>query len=265
MGVKKWIELQLHPEQIAENPELERRLAPLETLRMSQALTVSSYPPRQMIRAVAMGRQPLPEDPLTRAAVERQVKRYKFNNKIADDNQAMQPAVPLNELLDSWQIRTLRNGTPDQKRDLLRSIAPGKIDDVIIAMPQGLRNQLLGIVPPEVRRKLLLANNPQAVVFYDLAEAKLYRAIYSNRQLAEELADFWFNHFNVFIDKGADRFLVPTYEREAIRPHVFGHFRDLLEATASSPAMLFYLDNWQSVAPGLDRRPQRQSSAARLE
>ncbi len=102
---------------------------------------------------------------------------------------------------------------------------------------------------------MLLANNPQQVVFYDLAEAKLYRAIYSNRQLSEELADFWFNHFNVFIDKGADRFLIPTYEREAIRPYVLGRFREMLEATASSPAMLFYLDNWQSVAPQMVRRP----------
>jgi uncharacterized protein (DUF1800 family) len=255
LGVKKWIELQLHPEQIAENPELERRLVPLETLRMSQSLTAATYPPPGLIRQVAMGRQPLPEDPIARSAVEKRIKRLKFNNKIADDNQAMQPAVPLNELLDSWQIRTLRNGTPDQKRDMLGAIAPDKIDDVIIAMPQQLRNQLQGIATPEIRRKMLLANNPQQVVFYDLAEAKLYRAIYSNRQLAEEMADFWFNHFNVFIDKGADRFLIPSYEREAIRPNVLGHFRDLLEATASSPAMLFYLDNWQSVAPGLQRRP----------
>jgi len=61
--------------------------------------------------------------------------------------------------------------------------------------------------------------------------------------------DFWFNHFNVYMDKGADRILISTYERDAIRPHVFGKFRDLLEATAQSPAMLFYLDNWQSVSP----------------
>ncbi len=255
LGVKKWIELQLHPEQIKENPELERRLEPLESLRMSQAMTASSYPPRQLIRQVAAGRQPLPEDPIARAAVERQVKRFKFNNKIEKDDDAMQPAVPLKDLLAPAQIQTLRNGTPDQKRFVLASIPAEKVDDTIIAMPPPLRNQLQGIASPWFRRKMILANNPQQVVFYDLAEAKLYRAIYSNRQLSEELADFWFNHFNVYIDKGADRFLIPTYEREAIRPHVLGHFRDLLEATASSPAMLFYLDNWQSVAPAIANRP----------
>ena len=102
---------------------------------------------------------------------------------------------------------------------------------------------------------MTLANNPQQVVASDLSDGKFYRALYSNRQLQEELVDFWYNHFNVFLDKGADRFLVPSYERDAIRPHVLGKFRDLLEATANSPAMMFYLDNWQSVAPGDVRRP----------
>src|SRR5271154_4835777 len=72
MGVKKWIDLQLHPEKIAENPEVEAKLAPLETLRMSQADTAANYPTPQLIRAIAQGRQPLPDDAVTRAAVEKQ-------------------------------------------------------------------------------------------------------------------------------------------------------------------------------------------------
>ena len=87
------------------------------------------------------------------------------------------------------------------------------------------------------------------------AEARLIRAIESPRQLEEVMVDFWFNHFNVFAGKGLDRALVASYERDAIRPFAFGHFRDLLGATAKHPAMLFYLDNWLSVAPGL--RPER--------
>ncbi len=161
----------------------------------------------------------------------------------------MEPVVPLTDLLTQDQIKTLRSGTIDQKKELIDSIPDDKVDDVVIAMPPPMRNQLMAAANPVLRRKLVLANQPQGVVFYDLAEAKLYRAILSNRQLDEELADFWFNHFNVFFDKGADRFMVTAYERDAIRPHVLGHFRDLLEATASSPAMLFYLDNWESVAP----------------
>ena len=82
-----------------------------------------------------------------------------------------------------------------------------------------------------------------------LAAQKVQRAIYSERQLEEVLADFWFNHFNVFAGKGRTSTFLPAYERDAIRPHIWGSFRDLLGATAKSPAMLFYLDNHLSVDP----------------
>src|SRR4051812_18616140 len=82
-----------------------------------------------------------------------------------------------------------------------------------------------------------------------LSQQKLLRATYSDRQLQEVLTDFWFNHFNVDARKGRDRFMLTEYERDVIRPHVFGTFRDLLGATAKSPAMLFYLDNWMSADP----------------
>jgi uncharacterized protein (DUF1800 family) len=86
-------------------------------------------------------------------------------------------------------------------------------------------------------------------VFTDLAQQKILRAVYSERQLNEVMVDFWFNHFNVFAGKGQVRSYLTEYERDVIRPNVFAHFRDLLGADAHSPAMLFYLDNWQSAAP----------------
>ena len=104
-----------------------------------------------------------------------------------------------------------------------------------------------------------------------LAAQKITRAVYSDRQLEEVLVDFWFNHFNVFAGKGRTAAYIPDYERDAIRPHVSGSFRELLGATAKSPAMLFYLDNWLSADPkaagaGLQqvnnrRRGRRRSSA----
>jgi len=253
MGAKKWIELQLHPEKIAENPALEAKLAPLETLRMTEGETEANYPTPQMIRAVSQGRQPLPDDPVARAAVERLARRFKVK-KDEKDAGPMEAAVPLDKLLTQAQIKTLRTGTADQKQEVLAAIPREQIDDIVIAMPPPMRNQLMPIAPESLRRKLLLSNNPLQVVAYDLSEGKLYRAILSNRQLQEQLVDFWYNHFNVFLDKGNDRFMVPSYEREAIRPHVLGHFRDLLESTATAPAMLFYLDNWQSVASDTARR-----------
>ena len=98
---------------------------------------------------------------------------------------------------------------------------------------------------------------PQRIIA-ELAMAKMDRAVYSERQLYEQMVDFWFNHFNVFAGKGVDRWLLTSYERDAIRPHAMGKFRDLLEATAKSPAMLFYLDNWQSVDPRAWARLQQQ-------
>src|SRR5207247_8654929 len=83
-----------------------------------------------------------------------------------------------------------------------------------------------------------------------LQQLAIVRAALSERQLREVMVDFWTNHFNVFVGKGADRFLLPSYIEETIRPRALGRFEDLLIATARSPAMLFYLDNAQSVAPG---------------
>jgi uncharacterized protein (DUF1800 family) len=88
-----------------------------------------------------------------------------------------------------------------------------------------------------------------AVVHRQASQARLVRALYSERQLSEIMVEFWFNHFNVFAGKGLDRIWIGIYEEQAIRPKVFGRFRDLLGATARHPAMLFYLDNWLNTAP----------------
>ena len=215
IGLKKWIDLQLHPERIVENPELAKRLQPLDSLHMSAEEIATNYPPPQLVLAMSQGLLPLPKDPEARARVELQTQRLRAQQESKDDGK-------------------------------LKGNGQGKNAD---PLQQGMRQQVLATTDPVERRKLVADRTPQQVLPYDLNEAKLYRAIYSNRQLEEQMADFWFNHFNVYIDKGADRILTASYERDAIRPHVFGKFRDLLKATAESPAMLFYLDNWQSVSP----------------
>jgi uncharacterized protein (DUF1800 family) len=107
----------------------------------------------------------------------------------------------------------------------------------------------------DLRRQTPPAKRPQRVM-QDLMDQRLVRAVDSERQLNEVMVDFWFNHFNVYSGKAIDRFLVTGYERDAIRPHIWGRFEDLLMATAKSPAMLFYLDNARSVAAP-ENRPQR--------
>ncbi|WP_309672425.1 DUF1800 domain-containing protein [Gemmatimonas sp.] len=82
----------------------------------------------------------------------------------------------------------------------------------------------------------------------ELASSRMARAVISERQLNEVMVDFWENHFNVFAGKDRTRYFLPEYDAKTIRPHALGTFRDLLGAVAKSPAMLYYLDNWQSVA-----------------
>jgi len=103
---------------------------------------------------------------------------------------------------------------------------------------------------------------PQRIVT-ELSMAKLDRAIYSNRQLETVMEDFWFNHFNVYAQKDADKWMVTAYVRDTIRPHTLGKFQDLLLATAKSPAMLIYLDNWLSVDPIAFQRMQAELAMRR--
>jgi uncharacterized protein (DUF1800 family) len=108
-------------------------------------------------------------------------------------------------------------------------------------------------------RAELLRQNPQLRdqvrrnqrIVADVQSARLARAVGSERQLQEVMTDFWENHFTVFAGKGLTRLFIPAYDRDVIRPRALGNFRDLLGAVARSPAMLFYLDQWQSAGDSL--------------
>ena len=102
---------------------------------------------------------------------------------------------------------------------------------------------------PGDQKAVQLGRQRARVIVDQAIEGRLLRAIESPRQLEEVMVNFWFNHFNVFSQKGLDHLWIGSYEAEAIRPHVLGRFRDLLGATAKHPAMLFYLDNWLNTAP----------------
>ena len=275
LGVNQWIEQQLQPESIPENPVLLAKLAPLDTLQMSTAAMLQKYPSPQMIKQMIDGKLPLPstDDPLTRAAVQTAIARYE-KKKAADDasqapTQPMPPAGPMTAAmlsalpLDADQKSDLLNGTQETRLELLESLPDDKLVEVLEALPPQVRNRLANAGPPSLRRRVEILNTPMQVVNRDLSEGKLLRAIYSNRQLDEVLTDFWFNHFNVYLDKGADRFMITAYERDVIRPHVLGKFKDLLLATAESPAMLFYLDNWESVSDNSPARPNAPANQKR--
>jgi uncharacterized protein (DUF1800 family) len=153
---------------------------------------------------------------------------------------------PLTDLLNEKQVQIAMHGTAEERTALFASLDQAKRKQVAAALPQDVLADRV-----EMRRMGELLRQPQQIPAADLREAKLFRAIYSNRQLEEVLTDFWFNHFNVFDAKAQERALLASYERDAIRPHVLGKFRDLLLATARHPAMLYFLDNWQSMGSDL--------------
>ena len=166
------------------------------------------------------------------------------------------------ERIDDSEVERLLTAAPAASMtlaELLRQYPPGQVLQPIRELVGG------DSLPADERRALRreLGEHSMRNILADLTTARLTRAVYSERQLEEMMTAFWFDHFNVFWGKGATRSLVPDYEDNAIRPHVFGKFEDMVLATAQHPAMLFYLDNFQSMAPVTQRAtrptPEQQS------
>jgi uncharacterized protein (DUF1800 family) len=153
------------------------------------------------------------------------------------------------QLYTDLEVQQLPSLPPDQRFKKILGMSLSAQVTLAECLRGGKGQEFLEGLNPKQKEILLALNYPAGVVTNELAEAKLLRAIYSQRQLEEVMTDFWFNHFNVFVEKGLDRFMLTSYERDVIRPHALGRFEDLLVATAKSPAMLFYLDNWQSAGP----------------
>ena len=123
-----------------------------------------------------------------------------------------------------------------------------KLNPVQLRQLYGPSRSLRGFKPnPELEKA---QRERVQIILRDASEARILRALLSPRQLHEVMVDFWFNHFNVFSGKGLDDVWIGNYEEQAIRPFVLGRFRDLLFATTKHPAMLVYLDNALSTAPG---------------
>ena len=160
------------------------------------------------------GKIPYPSDPEERMMIDNAVRRIKNKQGKTGDEQ---PTLENAGLTDEQQ-RILRRGAPQEKLKVFDGLLDEQKDEVLEAMPPAARIGLFAAAPPELRRRIQKSAGPQAVITQDLTEAKLLRAIYSERQLEEVLTDFWYNHFNVFLDKGADRYLVGSYERDVHPP-----------------------------------------------
>jgi uncharacterized protein (DUF1800 family) len=232
MGLDRYVEQQLHPEKISDEVA-DAKVKNLDALKLSTPELYAKYPqPNQLLRQMERSGKVPPE---LAAVVE------------ARKNGQAAGAAP---------------NAPN---------APKMDDGAQMAKPESAaKEEQTPQNNPEYRkaiRDFYLKNNlrPPQQLTAELQASRILRAVYSERQLQEVMVDFWTNHFNVFAGKGADRWLLIAYDRDTIRPNTFGKFYDLLLATAQSPAMLFYLDNFQSVSPSANagrgrlgqQRPQR--------
>lgn len=221
IGLNKYIELQLNPGSL-DDSVAEAKVQKLDVLKLSNEEMFAKYPnPQAILQAV--GRQNgLDKGDLAQIRKKNQVKGDEMPKPDGaampkEDGAAMTPP----------QDKPKNVNDPSQMSDEERQ----KVQQQIAEM-----YQKYGF------------GRPQQIT-QQLAAARIMRAVYSEKQLQEVMVDFWTNHFNVYANKAATRWFLPEYDRDVIRPNGLGNFKDLLLATAKSPAMLFYLDNFQSVAP----------------
>jgi uncharacterized protein (DUF1800 family) len=239
VGIDNYINQQLWPEKI-DDAASEAKLQNLETLRMTTAELYEKYPqPGQLLRQLQQ-RGALPAD-LAQAR----------DNRVKGGANAA-PAATTQKSGDNT-TGEMQGPEMAKTNDAAKTNTPANND----ANPQN---------NPEYRKALMAyfkENNLRPAQFLtgELQMSRILRAVYSERQLQEVMVDFWTNHFNVYAAKGADRWLLTSYDRDTIRPHTLGKFYDLLLADAQSPAMLFYLDNFQSVSPNAQLPEQRPRAA----
>jgi uncharacterized protein (DUF1800 family) len=259
-GVDGWIEDQLHPESI-DDSALNARVGAYATTRMNPKQLAQTFPSDGVIRQIIAGKRPMPDDPASKLVYSVSVARIQQKDaaKGAGAN-AGANAAAMNTAATSQpttspedQARAIAEKLlalpKEQRLAALEAVPPEQLINFPNQLRGDQRDRLFSDFSPQEREIVRALANPAGVVTYELQQAKVMREIYSERQLLEVMTDFWFNHFNVYQSKNQCAYYTTAYERDVIRPHALGKFYDLLLATAQSPAMLMYLDNWLSIGP----------------
>jgi uncharacterized protein (DUF1800 family) len=228
------------------------------TTRLNPKQLALAFPSDGVIRQIMMGKRMMPAEADLKLVYSVNVARLQQQdaNQVqtaanvppnANDGSAPKPSAA------EEQARTIADSLlalpKTQRLAALENTPPEQLVNFSNLVRGDQRDRLQADFTPQEREIFRAFANPAGVVASELQQAKVMRAIYSERQLLEVMTDFWFNHFNVFQFKNQDAYYTTAYERDVIRPHALGKFYDLLVATAQSPAMLMYLDNWLSIGP----------------
>jgi uncharacterized protein (DUF1800 family) len=260
---EKWFEQQLNPASIPD-AALDRRLNDYPTLNLQPDQALLLFPDRGTIQQVAEGRRPYPPDPSLAAMYEVQV--YKYNNDVDTKkiNANGQPNIPPPTDAEAAAQKKADQATAARIAGDLFTLPKNQRMAALLKLPVSDRIAFTTYVAGDQKNLLISDFTPRERELFngmaanvgasyqivsELSQARVLRAVLTERQLQEVMTDFWFNHFNIFIGKDSDQWYTTTYERDDIRKHALGKFRDLLLATATSPAMMVYLDNWLSIGP----------------
>jgi uncharacterized protein (DUF1800 family) len=258
LGLAKWIDQQLNPNSI-DDRGLQARLENYPTLAMSTTKLIEEYPqPKQAAKLQAQRAQQTRSD-AGAAPIAKDAQVTGVTGGGAASSSGEQKTASVTEGTTAMNSSGAPTAAPSPMKEDPAIAADAA--NVATRPAGGKKNALSGVDPNAVPKGIADdSKKPQRVV-EELAMAKVTRAIYSERQLQQVLDDFWFNHFNVFAGKGEDRYYLTAYERDVIQPRTLGKFKDLVTATAESPAMLFYLDNYLSADPQAAARWAAQRAA----
>ena len=262
LGSDQWLDQQLNPDAIL-NGACDKRLGDYPTLGMSAEQALKTFPDRGAVTAVADGKAPAPSDPVLAAVYEVQVYKLQQERDVKNANDAAQPRL---EPTDAEKDALKKQGQETAahiagdlfalpKQERMAALINLPVTDRIAFtsyLAGNQRNLLLADFTPREREAFNAMSAQIGSQYYigqELVQARVVRDVLTERQLQEVMTDFWFNHFNVFIGKDSDQWYTTSYERDVIRKHALGSFHDLLLATAESPAMMVYLDNFLSIGP----------------
>jgi uncharacterized protein (DUF1800 family) len=281
MGVNRWLDLQLHPEKISDDA-LKQRMADYNAPFMDPQTLILKFPSGNLIRQALKGRASIPSEQPDQAVWKSQMAITQQRQERKNE-QSTQPTQQ-NNAKDAGQsgagqaamLAGAENGTagtpaPDERRQKLRgdvdvsgvlnlsadqryeallAMQPGDIQEFVRSLAPAERPGVIAGMSPTQRETVLALLNPRLVVVNETESVRLLQDIYSERQLQRVMTEFWLNHFNIYTGKNErEPYYLPQFEHEVVAPHALGKFEDLLDAVATSPAMLLYLDNEQSVGP----------------
>lgn len=261
IGLSEWFRQQLNPRSI-DDSALDARLANYPAMKLPLGRMMEQFPPNDVIRRAARrGADVIAPDGPNRAVFNDRVAAYRerekaksIENKASADPDSMTATDGKKKAYQRLDpkplpvpLEQLYAMPPADRFNVILKLTPAQMYDLRRETGRDLDKLVDGFTPQQMET-MAAFQSPEQVIAQEAVETRLLRDIYSERQLEQVMVDFWLNHFNLYMKKnGRAPYYIASFERDVIRPRALGKFPDLLLATATSPAMLEYLDQYLSI------------------